>query len=97
MLNIVLKGHNYKYEISEFLRLFTSSFDFIEDVDDGIFERQIEDSEDVKASELSCLANKLDIDLKDQKIYIRSTTYAYEYGLRVYYKSTQDTIDLKEK
>lgn len=37
MLNIVLKGHNYKYEISEFLRLFTSSFDFIEDVDDGIF------------------------------------------------------------
>lgn len=97
MLNIVLKGHNYKYEISEFLRLFTSSFDFIEDVDDGIFERQIEDSEDVKASELSCLANKLDIDLKDQKIYIRSTTYAYECGVRVYYKSTQDTIDLKEK
>ena len=59
MLNIVLKGHNYKYEISEFLRLFTSSFDFIEDVDGGIFESQIEDSEDVKASELSCLANKL--------------------------------------
>lgn len=97
MLNIVLKGHNYKYEISEFLRLFTSSFDFIEDVDGGIFESQIEDSEDVKASELSCLANKLDIDLKDQKIYIQSTTYAYEYGLRVYSKSTQDIIDLKEK
>ena len=71
MLNIVLKGHNYKYEISEFLRLFTSSFDFIEDVDDGIFESQIEDSEDVKASELSCLANRLDIDQKTKK-YISS-------------------------
>ena len=39
----------------------------------------------------------MDIDLKDQKIYIQSTTYAYEYGLRVYSKSTQDIIDLKEK
>ncbi|WP_099187785.1 coproporphyrinogen dehydrogenase HemZ [Tepidibacter mesophilus] len=33
MLNVFLKNHDYKYEVSELLKLFTSQFEFIEDED----------------------------------------------------------------
>lgn len=98
MLNIVLKGHDYKYEISEFLRLFTSDFELVsqEDVQDNII-NQVEDSEDVQASELSCLINKLDIKRLDSKVYIQSTSRAYESGQEVYSRQLEDTIDIGEK
>lgn len=31
MIGVVLKGHDYKYEVSELIKLFTSDFRFIED------------------------------------------------------------------
>jgi len=33
MLNVFLKNHDYKYEVSELLKLFTSQFKFVEDED----------------------------------------------------------------
>ena len=33
MIGIVLKGHDYKYEVSELIKLFTSDFRFIDERD----------------------------------------------------------------
>ena len=32
MIGIVLKGHDYKYEVSELVKLFTSDFKFLDDL-----------------------------------------------------------------
>ena len=33
MIGVVLKGHDYKYEVSELIKLFTSDFRFIDERD----------------------------------------------------------------
>ena len=42
MLNVILKGHDFKYEVSELVKLFTSQFKFVDDKDFGmIFKNSI--------------------------------------------------------
>ena len=31
MISIILKGHDYKYEISELVKLFTSEFEYVDE------------------------------------------------------------------
>jgi oxygen-independent coproporphyrinogen-3 oxidase len=30
MIGVILKGHDYKYEVAELIKLFTAQFEFIE-------------------------------------------------------------------
>lgn len=32
MLKVVLKGHDYEYEVSELIKLFTSEFEYVEEL-----------------------------------------------------------------
>ena len=56
---ILLQGHNYRYEISEFLKLFSSEFSFIECSEDFGVNREGE-----------LLVNKLDIDHGPDRVSI---------------------------
>ena len=31
MIGVILKGHDYKYEVAELIKLFTAQFEFIEE------------------------------------------------------------------
>lgn len=32
MLKVVLRGHDYEYEVSELIKLFTSEFEYVDDL-----------------------------------------------------------------
>ena len=36
MLNVILKNHDFKYEVAELIKLFTSDFQFVENKSFGI-------------------------------------------------------------
>ena len=36
MLNVILKGHDFKYEVAELIKLFTTQFKFVDNKDVGM-------------------------------------------------------------
>ena len=36
MLNVILKGHDFKYEVAELIKLFTTQFNFVDNKDVGM-------------------------------------------------------------
>lgn len=57
MLKVVLKGHDYEYEVSELIKLFTSEFEYVEELQN---------------SEEKFLVNSIEINGKKSNIKNRS-------------------------
>ena len=80
---ILLQGHNYRYEISEFLKLFSSEFSFIECSEDFGVNREGE-----------LLVNKLDIDHGPDRVSILTKSQVLKDGQVLYEKELSQDIDL---
>lgn len=55
MLGVELKGHDYKYEVAELLKLFTTQFRFIKD--NGEYDKRIINSVNIDSNEVNSLTN----------------------------------------
>lgn len=78
---ILLQGHDYRYEISEFLKLFSSEFSFIECSEDFGVNREEE-----------VLVNKLDIDYSDDRVKIATVSQVYKGDKVIYEKELSDKL-----
>ena len=58
MISIILKGHDYKYEISELVKLFTSEFEYVDEKHFGrVLENSILIHNNTLISKTQCLEN----------------------------------------
>ena len=80
---IILQGHNYRYEISEFLKLFSSEFSFIECSEDFGVKREGE-----------LLVNKLELDRASDRVRILTKSQVYKEGQLIYERELSQDIDL---
>ena len=80
---ILLQGHNYRYEISEFLKLFSSEFSFIECSEDFGVNRE---------SEL--LVNNLKVDYSSDRVSIFTKTYVLQDEKVLYERELSQEIYL---
>ncbi|EPZ61049.1 coproporphyrinogen III oxidase domain protein [[Clostridium] sordellii ATCC 9714] len=55
MLGVELKGHDYKYEVAELLKLFTTQFRFIKDNEE--YDKRIINSVNIDSNEVNSLTN----------------------------------------
>lgn len=55
MLDVELKGHDYKYEVAELLKLFTTQFRFIKDNEE--YDKRIINSVNIDSNEVNSLTN----------------------------------------
>lgn len=82
---ILLQGHNYRYEISEFLKLFSSEFSFIECSEDFGVNREGE-----------LLVNKLELDRASDRVRILTKSQVYKEGQLIYERELSQDIDLED-
>ncbi|MDY5964361.1 MAG: coproporphyrinogen dehydrogenase HemZ, partial [Peptostreptococcus porci] len=105
MIDILLIGHDYRYELSEFLKLFSSEFSFLESSE--VFDVNNEDEFDSlaiskKIYELSdldndILINRLHIDRDMHHISIISETIVISNNAISYQKELSEHIDFEKK
>lgn len=86
MLKILLQGHEYKYEISEFLKLFTSEFSFLEGSEDF----------DVNGNDI-LIVNELFVGKNEERIDISTNTRVLEGEKEVFHEVIDEQIDLRKK
>src|SRR3712207_3014288 len=97
MLRIELINSNYKYEVAEFLRLFTNDFEFVDgDLSRMTPSNKTEDNRQ-SVSDESYIVNQLDVVEQGQVVEIRVTTKVYELDRLVYSKTLNDSINKSEK
>ena len=82
---ILLQGHNYRYELSEFLKLFSSEFSFIECSEDFGVNREGE-----------LLVNKLELDRASDRVRILTKSQVYKEGQLIYERVLSQDIDLED-
>lgn len=105
MIDILLIGHDYRYELSEFLKLFSSEFSFLESSE--VFDVNNEDEFDSlaiskKIYELSdldndILINRLHIDRDMYHISIISETIVISNNAISYQKELSEHLDFEKK
>ncbi|WP_101773075.1 coproporphyrinogen dehydrogenase HemZ [Peptostreptococcus faecalis] len=83
-MKVILSGHNYRYEISEFLRLFSSEFSIVESSEDF----DVIDDEKI-------LKNSLIVEKNVKEAKISTTTRVYENGVKVYEKKIEDSVSFE--
>ncbi|WAW15567.1 coproporphyrinogen dehydrogenase HemZ [Peptostreptococcus equinus] len=86
MIKILLQGHDYKYEIAEFLKLFTSEFSFIDGSEDFDVINQVD-----------ILMSQLYIGKTDQKIRVSATSQVISDGEILFNNSIEEEYLLEEK
>lgn len=86
MLKILLQGHNYKYEIAEFLKLFTSEFSFI----DG------SEAFDVM-NQVDILTSQIFVGKTEEKVRVTATCQVISDGDMIYTKSLDEEYFINEK
>ena len=97
MLRIELINSNYKYEVAEFLRLFTNDFEFVDGYLSRITPSSKTEDNSKSASDEPYIVNQLDVVVQGQVIEIRVKTVVYEIDKPVYSKILNDSINKLEK
>lgn len=87
-MRVLLKGHDYKYEIAEFLKLFSSEFSFVEGSEDFDVIKDIENSE--------LVVNELKVERKEDRVELFTKTIVFENSVEVYKKEISEKIYIRK-
>ncbi len=87
-MQVLLKGHDYKYEVAEFLKLFSSEFSFMDGSEDFDVIKDIENSEIV--------VNELKVDRKKEYVDIFTRTTVFKDSIETYKKEINEKIYIRE-
>lgn len=87
MIKVLLQGHNYSYEIAEFLKLFSSEFSFLDGSEVFTVNQDMQDSE--------VLVNKLEIIRKRDRVDIFTNTKVFLDGTELYNREIKESIDIE--
>lgn len=87
-MRVLLKGHDYKYEIAEFLKLFSSEFSFVEGSEDFDVIKDVENSE--------LVVNELKVERKEDRVELFTKTIVFENSVEVYKKEISEKIYIRE-
>lgn len=94
MIYFRLINHDYRYEVSELFKLFSSEFSFLDSSE--VFDVEETDKIDLQTREI--IENRLDIEIIDDKHNkIISTTKVYKDGVVVYERTESDSIESDSK
>lgn len=91
-MNIYFIGHDYRYEVAEFLKLFSSEFSFKEASEEFscLKDTVKNDKENIN------IINVLEADEDKDFITLRTQTIVYDKGEKIYEKSISEEIDSSE-
>ena len=89
MLKVLLQGHDYRYEVAEFLKLFSSEFSFVESSEDFDVKQDVENHD--------ILTNKLTVDRKDDRVNLSTTTTVTSKGKEIYTQTIDEVIFIESK
>ena len=84
-MNIIIKGHDYKYEIAEFLKLFSSEFSFIESSEEFSCLKERMDSG-------LNIDNTIEKIKEDRKTRLKSITKIYKDGCEVFNNTVEEVL-----
>ena len=87
-MRVLLKGHDYKYEVAEFLKLFSSEFSFMDGSEDFDVIKDVENSEIV--------VNELKVDRKEDRVELFTVTTVFEGGTEIYKKEISEKIYIRK-
>lgn len=87
-MRVLLKGHDYKYEIAEFLKLFSSEFSFVEGSEDFDVIKDVENSE--------LVVNELKVERKEDRVELFTKTIVFENSVEVYKKEISEKIYIRK-
>ena len=87
-MRVLLKGHDYKYEVAEFLKLFSSEFSFMDGSEDFDVIKDVENSEIV--------VNELKVDRKEDRVELFTVTTVFEGGAEIYKKEISEKIYIRK-
>lgn len=87
-MRVLLKGHDYKYEIAEFLKLFSSEFSFVEGSEDFDVIKDVENSE--------LVVNELKVERKEDRVELFTKTIVFENSVEVYKKEISEKIYVRK-
>lgn len=87
-MQVLLKGHNYRYEVAEFLKLFSTEFSFLDSSVDFHVIKGIENSEIV--------VNELNVDRKEDCFDIFTITTVFKDSVEIYKKEIKEKIYIRE-
>ncbi len=87
-MKVLLKGHDYKYEIAEFFKLFSSEFSFLDGSEDFDVIKKNENSEIV--------VNELKINKKEDCVEIYTISTVYKQALQIYKKEISEKIYIRK-
>lgn len=93
MLDILLIGHDYKFELSEFLKLFSSEFSFVDSSE--VFDVKNENCNSLVDKNL--LVSELKVERTKESIQLFANTKVYSKNGEIFNQLVSETIDLSKE